>query len=113
MASAIAVDKAIVDALAAEIEATQGRAISVDLETQTITSRRDSGTVSEIDPRRREGLLQGLESALTLQRDDESKLSGCRPDGRGPWIICQGHRHEQPLQHGQNRRCRRRGTAPK
>src|ERR1700684_4187294 len=69
----IIVDKAIVDSLAAEIEATQGAGrVSVDLEAQTIVSPSGKQHTFEIDPRRREGLLQGLdEVALTLQRDHE------------------------------------------
>src|SRR6201989_3547964 len=68
----IVVGKAIVDGLAAEIEITQGAGrISIDLEQQTIISPAGTTHRFEIDPRRREGLLQGLdEVALTLQRDD-------------------------------------------
>src|SRR3977135_824111 len=54
----IVVDKAIVDGLAADIEATQGAGrISVDLEEQTIVSPTGKTSLFEIDPRRREGLL--------------------------------------------------------
>jgi 3-isopropylmalate/(R)-2-methylmalate dehydratase small subunit len=69
----IIVDKAIVDGLAAEIELTQGAGrVGIDLEEQTIISPTGKQLRFEIDPRRREGLLQGLdEVALTLQRDDE------------------------------------------
>src|SRR5207344_221867 len=69
----IVVDKAIVDGLAAEIAITQGAGrVGIDLEEQTITSPTGTTHRFDIDPRRREGLLQGLdEVALTLQRDDE------------------------------------------
>src|SRR5690348_10190552 len=69
----IVIDKEIVDSLAADVEATQGAGkISIDLETQTIASPSGKRYSFEIDPRRREGLLQGLdEIALTLQRDSE------------------------------------------
>ena len=57
----IAVDKAIVDGLAAEIELTQGAGrIDVDLEEQTIISPTGRRHHFEIDPRRRAGLLGGL-----------------------------------------------------
>src|ERR1700738_3718462 len=71
----IVVDKGVVEALAAEIEATQGAGrVSVDLEAQTIVMPSGKQVTFEIDPRRREGLLQGRdEVALTLQRDDEIK----------------------------------------
>jgi 3-isopropylmalate/(R)-2-methylmalate dehydratase small subunit len=84
----VAVDKAIVDGLAAEIEATQGAGrISIDLEVQTITSPSGQRHSFEIDPRRREGLLQGLdEVALTLQRDNEIVAFQAADRVARPWI---------------------------
>src|SRR6201995_2062309 len=84
----IVVDKAIVDALAAEIEATQGAGrVSVDLEAQTIVAPSGKQVAFEIDPRRREGLLQGLdELALTLQRDDDIKAFQAADRAQRPWI---------------------------
>jgi 3-isopropylmalate/(R)-2-methylmalate dehydratase small subunit len=84
----IVVDKAIVDGLAAEIEATQGAGrISLDLEAQTITSPSGQRHSFEIDPRRREGLLEGLdEVALTLQRDDEIRSFQATDRMTRPWI---------------------------
>jgi 3-isopropylmalate/(R)-2-methylmalate dehydratase small subunit len=84
----VVVDKEIVDSLAAEIEVTQGAArISIDLEAQTIVSPSGKCHVFEIDPRRREGLLQGLdEVALTLQRDDEISAFQANDRAARPWI---------------------------
>jgi 3-isopropylmalate/(R)-2-methylmalate dehydratase small subunit len=84
----IVVDKGIVDALAAEIEATQGAGrVSVDLEAQTIVAPSGKQVTFEIDPRRREGLLQGIdEVALTLQRDDEIKAFQAADCAARPWI---------------------------
>jgi len=84
----IIVDKEIVDSLAAEIETTQGAGrISVDLEAQTITSPSGQRHSFEIDPRRREGLLQGLdEVALTLQRDDEIRSFQATDRLARPWV---------------------------
>ena len=84
----IVVDKAIVDGLAAEIEITQGAGrIDIDLEEQTITSPTGKTYRFEIDPRRREGLLQGLdEVALTLQRDDEILAFQAADRSARPWI---------------------------
>ena len=84
----IVVDKDIVDGLAAEIEATQGAGrIGVDLEAQTITSPSGKRHRFEIDPRRREGLLQGLdEVALTLQRDDEICSFQASDRLARPWV---------------------------
>jgi 3-isopropylmalate/(R)-2-methylmalate dehydratase small subunit len=84
----IVVDKEIVDALAAEIEATQGAGrVSVDLEAQTIVAPSGKQVTFEIDPRRREGLLRGIdEVALTLQRDDEIKAFQTADRAARPWI---------------------------
>jgi len=84
----IVVDKGIVDVLAAEIEATQGAGrVTIDLEAQTIVAPSGKKVTFEIDPRRREGLLQGLdEVALTLQRDDEIKAFQAADRRARPWI---------------------------
>jgi 3-isopropylmalate/(R)-2-methylmalate dehydratase small subunit len=84
----VIVDKAIVDSLAADIEATQGAGrVSIDLEAQTIVSPSGKQHTFDIDPRRREGLLQGLdEVALTLQRDDEIRSFQATDRAARPWI---------------------------
>jgi 3-isopropylmalate/(R)-2-methylmalate dehydratase small subunit len=84
----IVVDKQIVDTLAAEIEATQGAGrVSIDLEAQTILAPSGKQHTFEIDPRRREGLLQGLdEVALTLQRDAEIRSFQAADRAARPWI---------------------------
>src|SRR5450432_3565016 len=78
----------IVDGLAAEIEITQGAGrIGIDLEEQTIISPTGKTHRFEIDPRRRAGLLEGLdEVALTLQRDDEIKAFQVADRTTRPWI---------------------------
>ena len=84
----IVVDKAIVDGLAAEVESTQGAGrVGVDLEEQTITSPSGQRHSFEIDPRRRAGLLKGLdEVALTLQRDAEIRAFQAADRMERPWI---------------------------
>ena len=84
----VIVDKAVVDQLAAEIEATQGAGkVSIDLEAQTIVSPSGARHSFEIDPRRREGLLKGLEEvALTLRRDDEIIAFQASDRAARPWI---------------------------
>jgi len=84
----IVVDEEIVGALAVEVEATQGAGrISIDLDAQTITSPSGNQHTFEIDPRRREGLLQGLdEVALTLLRDDEIRAFQAADRAARPWI---------------------------
>jgi 3-isopropylmalate/(R)-2-methylmalate dehydratase small subunit len=84
----IMVDKEIVDRLAMEVEQSQGAGrVAIDLEEQTITS--PSGKVHrfEIDPRRRAGLLKGLdEIELTLQRDAEIRAFQVADRKDRPWI---------------------------
>jgi 3-isopropylmalate/(R)-2-methylmalate dehydratase small subunit len=84
----IVIDKQIVDSLAAEIEVTQGAGrVSIDLEAQTIVAPSGKQHTFEIDPRRREGLLQGLdEVALTLERDDEIRAFQAADRTVRPWI---------------------------
>jgi 3-isopropylmalate/(R)-2-methylmalate dehydratase small subunit len=84
----IVVDKGVVDALAAEIEATQGAGrVSVDLEAQAIVMPSGKQVTFEVDPRRREGLLQGRdEVALTLQHDDEIKAFQVADRVARPWV---------------------------
>jgi 3-isopropylmalate/(R)-2-methylmalate dehydratase small subunit len=84
----IVIDKEIVDGLAAEIEVTQGAGcIGIDLREQTITSPLGKRHSFEIDPRRRVGLLEGLdEVALTLQRDDEIRAFQAADRAARPWI---------------------------
>ena len=88
----IVVDKEIVDGLAAEVESTQGAGrIGIDLEAQTITAPSGKRHHFEIDPRRRAGLLEGLdEIALTLQRDDEIRAFQAADLTSRPWIHFSG-----------------------
>ena len=84
----VIVGKVVVDQLAADIEATQGAGkVSIDLEAQTIVSPSGTRHAFEIDPRRREGLLKGLdEVALTLQRDAEVHAFQASDRAARPWI---------------------------
>jgi 3-isopropylmalate/(R)-2-methylmalate dehydratase small subunit len=84
----IVVDKQTAENLAAEIEATQGAGkVSVDLEAQTITTPEGKTLRFDIDPRRREGLLQGLDEVMqTLQRDHEIRAFQEADRTARPWI---------------------------
>jgi 3-isopropylmalate/(R)-2-methylmalate dehydratase small subunit len=84
----VVVDKQTAANLAAEIEATQGAGkVSIDLEAQTITTPEGKTLRFEIDPRRREGLLQGLDEVmLTLQRDHEIRSFQEADRAARPWI---------------------------
>ena len=74
--------------LAAEVEHSQGAGrIGIDLEEQTITSPSGTRHRFEIDPRRRAGLLEGLdEVALTLRRDHEIRAFQASDRAERPWI---------------------------
>ena len=89
----IIVDKEIVDGLAAEVEHTQGAGrIEIDLEAQTITSPSGQQHRFEIDPRRRAGLLEGLdEVALTLKRDHDIRAFQAADRNERPWIHFAGN----------------------
>jgi 3-isopropylmalate/(R)-2-methylmalate dehydratase small subunit len=84
----IVIDQEIVDGLATEVENTQGAGrIGIDLQEQTITSPSGKRHSFEIDPRRRAGLLEGLdEVALTLQRDNEIRAFQAADRAERPWI---------------------------
>ena len=84
----IVVDKEIVDGLAAEVESTQGAGrMGIDLQEQTITSPSGVRHRFEIDPRRRAGLLEGLdEIALTLRREHEIQAFQASDRAGRPWI---------------------------
>ncbi len=84
----VVVDKQTVDNLAAEIEATQGAGkVSIDLEAQTITTPEGKTLRFDIDPRRREGLLHGLDEVMmTLQRDHEIRAFQQADRAARPWI---------------------------
>ena len=88
----IVVDKEIVDGLAMEIEHSQGAGrVAIDLEEQTITSPTGKVHRFEIDPRRRAGLLKGLdEIALTLQRDSDIRAFQAADRADRPWIYFAG-----------------------
>lgn len=84
----IVIDKDIVDGLAAEVELTQGSGrVGVDLEAQTIMSPSGKRHRFEIDPRRRAGLLEGLDEVLqTLRRDNEIRAFQASDRNARPWI---------------------------
>jgi 3-isopropylmalate/(R)-2-methylmalate dehydratase small subunit len=92
----IVLDKEVVDQLAAEVQTTQGAGrISIDLEAQTIISPSRGEYRFEIDPRRREGLLKGLdEVSLTLQRDDEIKAFQAADRTARSWVYFARNLHE-------------------
>jgi 3-isopropylmalate/(R)-2-methylmalate dehydratase small subunit len=89
----IVADKEIVDGLAAEVEHSQGAGrVGVDLEEQIIIAPSGKRHRFEIDPRRRAGLLEGLdEIALTLLRDGDIRGFQAADRIERPWIHVAGN----------------------
>lgn len=90
----VVVDKALVEQIASEVEATQGAGrVAIDLEEQSITTPAGTKHYFAIDPRRRAGLIEGLdEIMLTLRRDADIRAFQARDRKRRPWI----HFERQP-----------------
>jgi len=69
-------------------EADEGYQLKVDLKTQTITTLDNRVIHFDIDPSRKERLLQGLDDiALTLQQTDEIKAYENQRAKRAPWLF--------------------------
>jgi 3-isopropylmalate/(R)-2-methylmalate dehydratase small subunit len=84
----VVLNKDLVNEIAAEIEHRQGAGtVTVDLEAQIITLPSGKEMSFPIDPRRRTGLLEGLDEIdLTLRRDDEIRSFQAADRLRRPWI---------------------------
>jgi 3-isopropylmalate/(R)-2-methylmalate dehydratase small subunit len=87
----IVIDKNAVEEIASEIEASQGAGhVGVDLQAEVITTPAGRRITFKIDPRRRTGLIQGLdEIGLTLQRDAEIRGFQAADRRNRPWIYPQ------------------------
>ena len=84
---AIKVDQAQLSALMAEIDANEGVSFVVDLENQQITTPAGNGFTFEIDPFRKENLLQGFDDiGLTLKHIDKISEYEEGHKQRFPWL---------------------------
>lgn len=93
----VALDESIVEELFAEVEATVGYRLSVDLEAQTVTT--PSGRVFrfDIDSFKKQALLQGLDNiGWTLSHDDDISAYEARRRQEAPWLFNAGS--QQPVQ---------------
>jgi 3-isopropylmalate dehydrogenase len=76
-----------VDRLAAEIESAAAPTVTVDLETQTVTTPTGKVLRFDIDQERRQGLLEGLdEIGLTLKLEPAIRAHQRRDRDERPWI---------------------------
>ncbi len=84
----IVVDEKKVDQLFAEVEATEGYKLKVDLEAQTITTPSAEVITFEVDAFRKHCLLNGLDDiGLTLQHVDAIKAYEKKQAEITPWLF--------------------------
>ncbi len=81
-------DAAVVDRLFAEVSASEGYRLKVDLAAQTITTPSGEVLGFDVDPFRKDCLLQGLDDiALTLQHADAIRAYEQRHRSEAPWLF--------------------------
>ena len=84
----VTLDEATVTQLMKEVEATEGYMLSVDLEAQTITTPAGRVLHFEIDPFRKQFLLQGLDNiGWTLSHLDDITAYESRRKQEAPWLF--------------------------
>jgi len=81
-------DPATVQELLAEVAATEGYQLSVDLAAQTVTTPSGRVLHFEIDPFKKQALLQGLDNiGWTLSHSDEIAAYEARRKQETPWLF--------------------------
>ncbi|HRX60214.1 MAG TPA: 3-isopropylmalate dehydratase small subunit [Candidatus Competibacter sp.] len=84
----IRLDAGIVDRLFREVEATPGYRLVVDLAAQTVTTPSGEAFGFEVDPFRKECLLNGWDDiGLTLRHADEIRAFEARRQQDAPWLF--------------------------
>ncbi len=84
----VTLDDAIVQELFAEVEATEGYTLHVDLATQTVTTPTRRALPFEIDGVRKQALLQGLDNiGWTLSHGNEIAAYEERRRQEAPWLF--------------------------
>nr|CRH05663.1 3-isopropylmalate dehydratase small subunit (Isopropylmalate isomerase) (Alpha-IPM isomerase) (IPMI) [Candidatus Magnetococcus massalia] len=84
----IVLDAEMVDSLFKEVDATEGYQLSVDLETQKITTPGGREIGFDVDPFRKHCLLNGLDDiGLTLQRVGDIENYESKRRSEAPWAI--------------------------
>jgi len=78
------------DRLFRETEANEGYRLTIDLECQEVVEPDGTAHAFEVDPFRRQCLLQGLDDiGLTLQHADEIRAYESRRRGEAPWLFAE------------------------
>ena len=86
----IVLDAALVDRLFKECEASEGYALTVDLDKQTVTTPTGEVIAFEVDSGRKYRLLNGLDDiGLTLLQGDKIKAYEERRKAEAPWLFAQ------------------------
>ena len=84
----IVLDRASVDRLFKECEATPGYRLTIDLAAQTVTMPSGANFTFEVDAFRKHCLLNGLDDiGLTLQHVDEIRAYEARRKQEAPWLF--------------------------
>ena len=84
----IVLDRAVVEGLAAECEADPGYRLAIDLEAQTVTTPAGELHRFEVDPFRKDCLLNGFDDIeLTLQRRNRIEGYEARRRAAAPWLF--------------------------
>jgi 3-isopropylmalate/(R)-2-methylmalate dehydratase small subunit len=84
----IVLGEAVVDRLFTEVAAREGYALTVDLETQSVTTPGGEVIHFEADPFRKHCLLNGLDDiGLTLQHVDEIRAYEAKRKQQTPWLF--------------------------
>jgi 3-isopropylmalate/(R)-2-methylmalate dehydratase small subunit len=81
-------DSKIVDRLLRETQATEGYRLAVDLEQQTVTTPNGESFAFEIDPFRKDCILNGFDDiGLTLAHADQIKAFEAKHRQQQPWLF--------------------------
>ncbi|MGZ5140015.1 MAG: 3-isopropylmalate dehydratase small subunit, partial [Burkholderiales bacterium] len=81
-------DSKIVDRLLRETQATEGYRLAVDLEQQTVTTPQGESFAFDIDPFRKDCILNGFDDiGLTLAHADEIKVFEAKHRQQQPWLF--------------------------
>lgn len=84
----VTLDEATVEELMAEVEATEGYTLTVDLAAQTVTTPTGRVLHFDIDNFRKNALLQGLDNVgWTLSHNDEITAYEERRKKEAPWVF--------------------------
>ena len=86
----IVLDSTVVDKLFQEVEANEGYQLTVDLESQVVTTPTGESIAFDVDPFRKHCLINGLDDiGLTLQHVDEIKAYEERRKQEAPWLFAE------------------------